>query len=239
MKYHNVISGIFQQRINRFIALVLIDGQKELVHVKNTGRLRELLFPGATILLELCDNPNRKTKYDLIGVYKESLLGTSCYQQLSDCLINVDSQAPNQVVREWLPTHFSNITYLKPEYTYGQSRLDFYWEITDDQHQTKRCLMEVKGVTLERNGICYFPDAPTLRGIKHIKELTKAAASQYECYIAFVIQMKGVTIVKPNDETHKEFGDALKIAQKAGVHILCLGCEVSKTELKINRCLEL
>ncbi|MDD5949311.1 MAG: DNA/RNA nuclease SfsA [Lachnospiraceae bacterium] len=239
MNYHNVIPAIFKERKNRFVATVLIDGHEEAVHVKNTGRLKELLLPGASILLQCCSNPERKTKYDLIGVYKESLLHNPGYQTMADCLINIDSQAPNQVVREWLPTHFPHITFLKPEYTYGQSRLDFYWEQETEGQTGKKCLMEVKGVTLEREGTGYFPDAPTLRGVKHIRELTAAVSKGYECYIAFVIQLKGVDRVLPNDSTHEEFGEALREAQKAGVHILCLGCEVTPSELKINRCLEL
>lgn len=157
MKYNKTIQAKFIDRPNRFIAHVEVDGQVETVHVKNTGRCRELLLPGATVILSVADNPDRKTKYDLIAVYKEGI-----------GLINMDSQAPNVVVGEYL-AGCNDITFIKPEYKYGDSRIDFYFEKGD-----MKCLMEVKGVTLERDGICYFPDAPTERGVKHIRELLKA-----------------------------------------------------------------
>ncbi|MDD2971841.1 MAG: DNA/RNA nuclease SfsA [Lachnospiraceae bacterium] len=217
MKYHHTVIGIFRERPNRFIAHVYVADVLETVHVKNTGRCRELLLPGAKVVLEISDNPNRKTKYDLIGVWKDGI-----------GLINMDSQAPNKVVGEWLAEQ--GCSYIKPEYKYGDSRLDFYFE-----KDGRRALMEVKGVTLERDGICYFPDAPTLRGVKHIHELTKALEKGYDCYIAFVIQMAGVDQVYPNRETHPEFGQALDEAEAAGVKALCLGCQVGEDELVIDR----
>lgn len=225
MKYFNIHPAIFISRPNRFIAQVEIDGTTQTVHVKNTGRCRELLIPGVKVMLEKSDNPTRKTLYDLVMVYKEGL-----------GWVNIDSQMPNYLVKEWLmtkPEIFEDVTYIKPEYTYGNSRVDFYMERGD-----KKILMEVKGVTLERGGIGYFPDAPTERGVKHIRELIKARKSGYETYIAFVIQMNGIKEVRPNLETHKEFGEALQEAELAGVKILFLGCKISKDEIKINLCME-
>lgn len=217
MKYNKVITGHFHDRANRFIARVYVGNVLETVHVKNTGRLKELLLPGAEVILEMSDNKNRKTKYDLIGVYKEGL-----------GLVNIDSQAPNKVVKEWLLT--KDYTLVKPEYTYGDSRLDFYMERGEE-----RFLMEVKGCTLERNGIGYFPDAPTERGVKHLRELRKAAGEGYYCIAAFVIQMEEVDEVRPNTVMHKEFGEALQEAVRAGVQVLCLGCRVTEDELVIDR----
>lgn len=217
MKYNKVITGHFHDRANRFIARVYVGNVLETVHVKNTGRLKELLLPGAEVILEMSDNKNRKTKHDLIGVYKEGL-----------GLVNIDSQAPNKVVKEWLLT--KDYTLVKPEYTYGDSRLDFYMERGEE-----RFLMEVKGCTLERNGIGYFPDAPTERGVKHLRELRKAAGEGYHCIAAFVIQMEGVDEVRPNTVMHKEFGEALQEAVGAGVQVLCLGCRVTEDELVIDR----
>lgn len=217
MKYNKVITGHFYDRTNRFIARVYVGNVLETVHVKNTGRLKELLLPGAEVILEMSDNKNRKTKYDLIGVYKEGR-----------GLVNIDSQAPNKVVKEWLLT--KDYTLVKPEFTYGDSRLDFYMERGEE-----RFLMEVKGCTLERNGIGYFPDAPTERGVKHLRELRKAAGEGYLCIAAFVIQMEGVDEVRPNTVMHKEFGEALREAVGAGVQVLCLGCRVAEDELVIDR----
>lgn len=210
MKYRTIKTGIFEDRPNRFIAHVWIDGNLETVHVKNTGRCKELLLPGATVILEDCDNTNRKTRYDLIAVYKEGL-----------GLINMDSQAPNKVVAEWLETQ--NYDYIKPEYTYGKSRVDFYMEKNSEKY-----LMEVKGCTLEIDGIGYFPDAPTERGVKHLRELAEAAKQGYHCYIAFVIQMPGITTVLPNEATHPEFKVAFEEAVAAGVKVLYLQCEISE-----------
>lgn len=222
MKYGRICRGTFIDRPNRFIAHVLIKGKEETVHVKNTGRCREILIPGASVILEIAENPNRKTKYDLIAVYKEGI-----------GLVNIDSQAPNKVVYEWLREEnqmFPGISYIKPEYSCGTSRIDFYFE-----YSGKKALLEVKGVTLERDKVCYFPDAPTERGVKHIRELAEAQGKGYECYVAFVIQMEGVNKVYPNRETHPEFGAALDTAVEQGVHILCLGCRVSESGLVIDR----
>ena len=221
MKYTNQYPAIFISRPNRFIATVDIEGTIETVHVKNTGRCRELLIPGVKVMLEKSNNPDRKTKYDLVMVYKENL-----------GWVNIDSQMPNALVREWLesePEEFSGLTLIKPEYTYGDSRVDFYLERGDE-----KILIEVKGVTLEIDGIGYFPDAPTERGGKHIRELIKARREGYEAYIAFVIQMNGIKEVRANMNTHREFGVALEEAQKAGVKVLMLECNVSENEIKIH-----
>lgn len=221
MKYTNQYPAIFISRPNRFIATVDIEGTIETVHVKNTGRCRELLIPGVKVMLEKSNNPDRNTKYDLVMVYKENL-----------GWVNIDSQMPNALVREWLesePEEFSGLTLIKPEYTYGDSRVDFYLERGDE-----KILIEVKGVTLEIDGIGYFPDAPTERGVKHIRELIKARREGYEAYIAFVIQMNGIKEVRANMNTHREFGVALEEAQKAGVKVLMLECNVSENEIKIH-----
>lgn len=214
-KYKNTIRGKFQSRKNRFIAQVYINDVLETVHVKNTGRCKELLLPGVEVVLEISDNPNRKTKYDLIAVYKEGL-----------GWVNVDSQAPNEVVRDWLIKQ--DYTLVKPEYTYGDSRVDFYMEKDDQKY-----LMEVKGCTLEVNGIGYFPDAPTERGIKHLRELMGAVEKGYKCSIAFVIQMEGVYEVRANTSIHPEFGAALEAAKAAGVQILFLCCRVTEDTLEV------
>ncbi|MBQ3793304.1 MAG: DNA/RNA nuclease SfsA [Lachnospiraceae bacterium] len=215
MKYLNVVKAKFINRPNRFIAEVEVDGKREIVHVKNTGRCKELLIPGCDVYLTAPGTPNRKTKYDLIAVVKNT-----------GVLFNIDSQAPNQVVKEWLSAQ--DYTYVKPEYKYGESRIDFYMEKGQEKY-----LMEVKGCTLEIDGMGYFPDAPTERGVKHIYELIKAKKEGYHAILAFVIQMEGVTEVRPNVETHPEFGVALETAKEAGVEVLFLTCEVSPQELKI------
>ena len=209
MKYTHIINGTFIDRPNRFIAHVSIDGNTETVHVKNTGRCRELLLPGAPVRLEKPDNPNRKTKYDLIAVYKESL-----------GWVNIDSQAPNKVVKEWLQT--KDFDMVKPEYRYGDSRIDFYMKRDDQEY-----LMEVKGCTLER-------DAPTKRGVKHLRELAQASRLGYQCAVAFVIQMEDVKEVRPNVEMQPEFGKAWKEAEEAGVRIIFLQCAVGYDTLKIK-----
>ena len=216
MRYNNICRGHFLKRLNRFTARVEIDGLTETVHVKNTGRLRELLIPGADIILSRADNTERKTAYDLIAVYK---LGLG--------LVNIDSQAPNHVVREWLLKQ--NFTLIRPEYTYGSSRLDFYME-----RGSERYLMEVKGCTLEVDGTGYFPDAPTERGIKHLHELSEASREGCRACIAFVIAMPGVDKVLPNIETSPEFGEALKEAEDAGVRVLYLPCIVEEDEINID-----
>ena len=215
MRYREIIEGRFIDRPNRFIAHVLINGVEETVHVKNTGRCRELLIPNAEVRLEVSENPHRKTKYDLVAVYKEKL-----------GWVNIDSQAPNKVVQEWLETQ--DYTLVKPEYVYGDSRIDFYMEKDQQEY-----LMEVKGCTLEIDGIGYFPDAPTERGVKHLKELTKARTLGYECIIAFVIQMEGVSEVRPYISMQPEFGEALEEAKAAGVKVLFLQCEVGRDTLQI------
>lgn len=215
MKYERMTSGIFKRRPNRFIAHIEIKGKEEIVHVKNTGRCKELLKPDARVICQKSDNPNRKTQYDLISVYKGSRL------------INMDSQAPNKVFREYLEKQ--GYDYIKGEYTYGDSRIDFYCENENDKY-----LIEVKGVTLENDNVVLFPDAPTERGVKHIMELIKAQKEGYKTAIAFVIQMDNIKYFTPNYETHKDFGEALKKAEKAGVKILCLTCKVTEDTLEIK-----
>ena len=220
MKYGNIVPAKFLDRPNRFIAHVDIDGNVETVHVKNTGRCKELLLPGVDVTLAISDNPSRKTKYDLISVYKNGI-----------GWINIDSQAPNVVVKEWLESRtelFKDITLLRPEYTYGNSRVDFYLECGE-----RKIFIEVKGCTLEIDRAGYFPDAPTERGVKHLHELAGAVKDGYECYIAFVIAMNGITKVLPNVEIHPEFGIALDEAEKAGVQILYLPCDVKPDKLTI------
>ena len=216
MKYNKTIRGKFVSRPNRFIAMVEINGKIETVHVKNTGRCKELLLPGVDLVLEVSDNPTRKTKYDLIAVYKEGL-----------GLVNIDSQAPNKVVYEWLKTQ--NYDYIKPEYTIGSSRIDFYMEKGEEKY-----LMEVKGCTLEIESIGYFPDAPTQRGVKHLKELTALRQQGINCIVAFVIQMEGVKEVRPNINTHPQFGQALSDAVKAGVKVLFLHTRVTENVLEVT-----
>lgn len=217
MIYTNVVAGQFVCRNNRFTAEVLVNGIQETVHVKNTGRMRELLFPGASVVLAVADRPNRKTKYDLISVYKETL-----------GWVNIDSQAPNQVVGEWLKNQ--DYTLIKPEYKYGDSRLDFYMERNDEKY-----LMEVKGCTLEIDGIGYFPDAPSERAVRHLHELMQASKQGYHCILAFVIAMPKVTLVRPNLVTHPEFGQALSEAMAAGVEVWDLPCEVTKAGIAISK----
>ena len=241
MRYEKIVKGIFKDRPNRFIAHVEIEGKLETVHVKNTGRCKELLIPSCTVILEDFRNrqgfENRKTKFDLIAVYKNLQNNHPLYKNHKFLLINMDSQAPNKVVAEWLA--LQDYDFIKPEFTYGNSRVDFYMEkkATASEEQKaatyQKFLMEVKGCTLEKNGIGYFPDAPTERGVKHLKELAAAVEHGYQCYLAFVIQVPGVKTVLPNIETHPEFGKALEEAKKAGVEVLFLQCSVSENELKI------
>ena len=219
MRYENICRASFIDRPNRFIAHVDLCGSIETVHVKNTGRCRELLLPGAEVILQRSGNTNRKTAFDLIAVYKEGL-----------GLVNIDSQAPNKVVGEWLSG--LGFSFIRPEYTFGSSRIDYYME-----KEGRRYLMEVKGCTLERGGVGYFPDAPTERGIRHLHELASAAGDGYLSYIAFVIPMPGVRIVLPNMETAPEFGQALWEAEAAGVRILYLPCKLGEDSLDIDKCL--
>lgn len=197
-----------------------LDGRAEKVHVKNTGRCRELLLPGSDVVLAESGNPERKTRYDMIAVYKYGF-----------GWVNIDSQAPNHVVLEWLknsPHPFEGITLIKPEYTYGKNRVDFYLECDE-----RKILIEVKGCTLEMDGTGYFPDAPTDRGVRHLYELAGAAEKGYECYIAFVIAMPGIRKVLPNVNTHPAFGIAMEAAVRAGVKVLYLPCNVAPDELSI------
>ena len=219
MTYTNMIPGIFLSRPNRFIAQVQIGGQTETVHVKNTGRCRELLPAGAQVWCQKSDNPSRKTKFDLITVRK------------GDRLINMDSQAPNTAAREWLLSGgLGEIEALKAETFHGDSRYDF--SFTRDGRQ---CFLEVKGVTLENDGICAFPDAPTERGAKHLRGLTEAARDGFGAYVLFVIQMADVAYLHPNDTTDPAFGDALRDAAAAGVNILAMDCAVTVDSMVIRK----
>lgn len=218
MEYQRIISGQFIARPNRFIAHVEIGGEKAVVHVKNTGRCKELLLPGATVYLQRAENPARKTLYDLIAVEKGSRL------------INMDAQAPNQVFGEWARAGgIPGLTLLRPETTWGGSRFDFYWESAEE-----RGFVEVKGVTLEKDGAAYFPDAPTERGVKHLKELIAARQQGYRAAVCFVIQMKGVDFFSPNDVTHPEFGQALRDAAQAGVEVWAYDCAVTPGSLRLD-----
>ncbi len=213
LQYQDVVAAIFLERINRFLARVRLDGTEEFVHVKNTGRCRELLLPGAEVFLAPAAGEKRKTRYDLITVRKNT-----------GVLFNIDSQVPNQVVYEWLRQQdFSKIV---PEFRYGNSRIDFYLEKAE-----ARYLLEVKGCTLEVNGIGYFPDAPTERGVKHLRELIRARKDGYEAGVVFVLQMDGVFEVRPNVSTHPEFGQALEEARTAGVQVFCLCCHAEPDAL--------
>ena len=218
MTYANMVPGTFLSRPNRFIAHVAIDGKEEIVHVKNTGRCRELLPTGAQVWCQISDNPNRKTKYDLITVRK----GTR--------LINMDSQAPNAAAREWLLSgSLGEIKNLKAESFHGDSRFDF--SFTKDGTP---CLLEVKGVTLENDGICAFPDAPTQRGAKHLRGLAEAVKAGFAGYVLFVIQMSDVQYLHPNDATDPDFGKALREAAAAGVQVLAVDCRISENTMEIR-----
>lgn len=219
MKYTNIKKGIFVSRPNRFIAYVNIDGKDEVCHVKNTGRCRELLIPGVEVFVEESDNPHRKTKYDLVSVMK------------GDKIFNIDSSAPNKVFGEWAidSGYFGNITYFKPECQYRNSRFDFYIETESD-----KIFVEVKGVTLEKDGVLMFPDAPTERGLKHIRELIQCVNDGYKAYAVFVIQTDKAKYFTPNKDTHPQFALALKDAEKKGVNIIALNSYVSSDELCIN-----
>lgn len=219
MKYERMKKGEFISRPNRFIANVIIDGKEEICHVKNTGRCKELLTPNACVFVQESDNPNRKTKFSLIGVIK------------GERYINMDSQVTNIVVREWIEQGnlFEDVKLIKSEKKYGNSRFDLYVEAGE-----RKIFIEVKGATLEEDGIVRFPDAPTERGVKHINELCECIKDGYEAYIIFVIQMKDVKHFEPNVKTHKEFADALKKAQKAGVNVIAVDCEVTEDSIDIR-----
>lgn len=218
MIYNRMVPGTFLERPNRFIAYVEIEGRKETVHVKNTGRCAELLQTGVRVYLQESENPGRKTKWDLIAVEKGSRI------------VNMDSQIPNKVVKEWLEAGhlFENITRIQPEFTYGNSRFDLYVEADG-----KQIFIEVKGVTLEQDGVVRFPDAPSDRAVKHVEELKAAVKEGYEAYVFFVIQMKDVRYFTPNMDTHPAFGEALRDAARAGVHVLAYDCEVSSDRIAI------
>lgn len=219
MFYKNMQKAVFLARPNRFIARILVDGKEENCHVKNTGRCKELLLPGCTIYVQHHDNPKRKTQYSLIAVEKGALL------------INMDSQAPNKVVQEWLQEQepFGKMTLLKPEYTHGDSRFDFYLETS-----LQKIFIEVKGVTLEENGVVKFPDAPTERGVKHVRELTDLIQDGYTCAIIFVVQMSGMQYFTPNRQTHAAFGEALNKAKNSGVRLLAYECSVTPNSLRLT-----
>ena len=218
MHYDNMTPGIFLARPNRFIAHIEIDGAVEICHVKNTGRCRELLIPGCTVWCQRSDNPNRKTKYDLIAVRKGGRL------------INMDSQAPNKAAGEWLASGgLGEISDLRAEVKHGDSRYDFSF-VKDG----KRCFLEVKGCTLETDGVCAFPDAPTERGAKHIRGLTAAAREGFGAYILFVIQMSDVKYIRPHDETDPAFGAALREAAQNGVQVLAMDCAVTPDTMQIR-----
>ena len=217
MKYENMVPGKFLCRPNRFVAHVQIDGNVQIVHVKNTGRCRELLPEGVQVWCEKNDAPNRKTKYDLICVQK------------GDRLINMDSQAPNAAAGEWLRGGgLPDVHQVRSEVKFANSRFDFAF-----QKEGKPCFMEVKGVTLENDGICAFPDAPTLRGAKHLRELIQAAQAGYGAYVLFVIQMENVQCLRPNDATDPEFGEALRQAERAGVRLLAMDCRVTPDSMTL------
>lgn len=223
MKYINIKKAKFLNRPNRFIAHIEIDGKEEICHVKNTGRCKELLIDNADVFVQEFDSPKRKTKFDLISVYK------------GERLINMDSQVPNKVFHEWVINSelFENIILIKPEHKYKNSRFDFYIET-----KTRKIFVEVKGVTLEENGVVMFPDAPTERGLKHINELIECMGEGYDAYIMFIIQMDDVSYFTPNIITHKEFGDTLLKAHKKGVKILALDCKITEDSIVANNYVE-
>jgi len=219
MKYANMVPGIFLSRPNRFIAHVEIGGRTEVVHVKNTGRCRELLVPGAEVWCQRAENPARKTKFDLIAVQK------------GEKLINMDAQAPNLAAGEWLAGGgLGPVEGLRAETVHGDSRFDFSFF-----RQGKPCFLEVKGVTLENGGVCAFPDAPTQRGTKHLRGLAQAAREGFGAYVLFVIQMADVEYLHPNDATDPDFGAALRAAADSGVEILAMDCLVSPEEMQIRK----
>ena len=218
MIYNSITKGKFQKRPNRFISNVLINGKSEVCHVKNTGRCQELLTENANVILEISNNPNRKTKYDLIAVYK----GTR--------LINMDSQAPNKIVYEYLKEQFGDKYIIKPEYKIGNSRIDFYMENSEN-----KVFIEVKGCTLEKNNIALFPDAPTERGTKHLNELIELKKQGYITAVLFVIQMENIKYFTSNNKNDPIFSETLKTAKKCGVYIGAMDCFVTENSLKLNQ----
>ncbi|SHJ47184.1 A/G-specific adenine glycosylase [Hespellia stercorisuis] len=219
MNYERIKKAKFIERPNRFIARVEIEGVQETVHVKNTGRCAELLRPGAEVFVQESDNPERKTKWDLIAVKKEGRM------------INMDSQVPNKVVKEWIEAGnlFPGASLIRPETTYGNSRFDLYVEV-----QGRKIFIEVKGVTLEEEGVVRFPDAPSERAVKHVEELAQAVKAGYEAYVFFVVQMRGVRYLTPNMDTHPAFGEALRRAKETGVHVIAYDCDVTKDSISIR-----
>ena len=232
MTYQDIHPAVFLSRPNRFIARVDMDGREETVHVKNTGRCRELLVPGCTVYLEGSANPERKTKYDLVAVEKVR-------PGLPPLLINMDAQAPNRVFGEWMESGegaqlgLPKPDLLRPETTWGNSRFDFYWKLSNaaDGSPSRQGFVEVKGCTLEDNGLARFPDAPTERGVKHLRELIACRETGYEAAVCFVIQMAGMEAFSPNDDTHPAFGTALREAAAAGVRVLAVECAVTSDSL--------
>ncbi|MBQ8780067.1 MAG: DNA/RNA nuclease SfsA [Oscillospiraceae bacterium] len=216
-RYEKTLKGTFISRPNRFIAEVEINGRTEICHVKNTGRCRELLVKGVTVILEESLNPARKTKYDLIAVYK------------GERLVNIDSQVPNKCAAEAVPQLFEGVKLVKPEFKFGSSRIDFYIETEE-----KKILMEVKGVTLENNGVVSFPDAPTERGVKHLHELSEAVSQGYEACVLFVVQLEGAERFEPNRATNPEFAEALAQAEKCGVRVMVYGCKITEDTILID-----
>lgn len=219
MKYKNIKQAKFLARPNRFIAEIEIDGKETICHVKNTGRCKELLIPDANIFVNEVDSPHRKTKYDLISVYK------------GERLVNIDSQIPNKVFHKWIDekSFFPGLTNIRPEYSYGNSRFDFLLKTARD-----KILVEIKGVTLEEEGVALFPDAPTERGIKHINELIDSLSDGYKAYIFFIIQMKDIKHFSPNVKTHQAFAEALKRAKDKGVKIRALDCYITPNTITAN-----
>ena len=218
MRYGKVLEAEFIERPNRFIARVRLSGQEVVCHVKNTGRCRELLVPGCTVYLEDCRGRGRKTDFDLIAVRK------------GERIINMDSQAPNRAVGEYLPTLFPDATCIRPETTFGTSRFDYYVETPD-----RKIFLEVKGVTLEEDGVVLFPDAPTERGVKHLQELIQCTEKGYEAYVLFAVQMSGVKHLRPNDRMHPAFGEALRLASAVGVRVMALECEITPDTMHLTR----
>lgn len=226
MRYKNIVKGIFKSRPNRFIAKVEVEGKEETVHVKNTGRCRELLRENATVYLEKSSNPNRKTAFDLVAVEKVR-------EGKDNLLVNMDSQIPNAVAYEWFKGEnplFSKNAKIRREVTFGDSRFDLYIEDGD-----RKAFVEVKGVTLEFDGLALFPDAPTERGVKHINELIKAKEAGYEAYILFVIQMKEIHTFSPHKEMHKDFAEALNNAYNNGVKVIAMDCVVAPEGMVIDK----
>ena len=223
MVYDNIFKAKFLSRPNRFIANIELDGKTEIAHVKNTGRCKELLTENATVFVQKSDNPSRKTQYDLIGVLK------------GERMINMDSQIPNKVFGQWAEESgfFGRLKLIKCEKTYGSSRFDFYIETEAD-----KIFVEVKGVTLEENGVVLFPDAPTERGVKHINELCRCIDDGYKAYIFFIIQMENVKYFTPNRKTHPAFADALKAAADKGVGVYALDCKVSENTIAADKFVE-